>query len=128
MGLAPSRNGENPGKSVVAKVPVPIFFTAAGEAVKKWDWLRAETAKTLENHWSRRCLSQFFHSLGGSCLLEQPVAAAAVFGGEVAAVFDQFVRVVVAQQVGQFLPLRFVVGHIVAGGRVHQPQTRFDGA
>jgi hypothetical protein len=25
MGLAPSRNGENPRKSVVAKVPVPIF-------------------------------------------------------------------------------------------------------
>jgi hypothetical protein len=35
-----------------------------GEAVKKWDWLRAETAKTLENQQSRRCLSQFFHSLG----------------------------------------------------------------
>jgi hypothetical protein len=32
--------------------------------VKKWDWLRAETAKTLENRRSRRCLSQFFHSLG----------------------------------------------------------------
>jgi hypothetical protein len=31
--------------------------------VKKWDWLRAETAKILENQWSRRCLSQFFHSL-----------------------------------------------------------------
>jgi hypothetical protein len=25
MGLAPSRNSENPGKSEVAKVPVPIF-------------------------------------------------------------------------------------------------------
>ena len=25
MGLAPSRNGENPGESAVAKVPVPIF-------------------------------------------------------------------------------------------------------
>jgi hypothetical protein len=25
MGLAPSGNGENPGKSAVAKVPVPIF-------------------------------------------------------------------------------------------------------
>jgi beta-galactosidase len=35
-----------------------------GEAVKKWDWLRAETANTLENQRSRRCLSQFFHSLG----------------------------------------------------------------
>jgi transposase len=33
------------------------------EAGKKWDWLRAETAKTLENQWSRRCLSQFFPSL-----------------------------------------------------------------
>jgi hypothetical protein len=32
--------------------------------VKKWDWLRAETAKTLENVWSRRCLSQYFRSLG----------------------------------------------------------------
>ena len=39
-------------------------FTAHGEAVKKWDWLRAETAKTMENQRSRRCLSQFFHSLG----------------------------------------------------------------
>jgi hypothetical protein len=29
MGLAPSRNDENPGKSAVAKVPVPIFFTAS---------------------------------------------------------------------------------------------------
>ena len=25
MGLAPSRNGENPRKSGVAKVPVPVF-------------------------------------------------------------------------------------------------------
>jgi hypothetical protein len=25
MGLAPSRNGENPGKTAVSKVPVPIF-------------------------------------------------------------------------------------------------------
>jgi hypothetical protein len=25
-----------------------------GEAVKKWDWLRARTAKTLENWWSRK--------------------------------------------------------------------------
>jgi hypothetical protein len=25
MGLAPSENGENPGKPAVAKVPVPIF-------------------------------------------------------------------------------------------------------
>jgi hypothetical protein len=25
MGLAPSANGENPGKTAVAKVPVPIF-------------------------------------------------------------------------------------------------------
>jgi hypothetical protein len=33
------------------------------EAVKKWDWLRAQTAKTLEKQRSRRCLSQFFHSL-----------------------------------------------------------------
>ena len=32
--------------------------------MKKWDWLRAETAKTLENQRSRRCLYQFFHSLG----------------------------------------------------------------
>jgi hypothetical protein len=33
------------------------------EALKKCDWLRAETAKTLENQRARRCLSQFFHSL-----------------------------------------------------------------
>jgi eukaryotic-like serine/threonine-protein kinase len=36
------------------------------EAVEKWDWFRAETAKTLENQRSRRCLSQFFHSLVAS--------------------------------------------------------------
>jgi hypothetical protein len=29
MGLAPSRSGENLGKSTVAKVPVPIVFTAS---------------------------------------------------------------------------------------------------
>jgi SAM-dependent methyltransferase len=38
----------------------------SGEAVKKWDRLRAEAAKTLENHRSRRCLSESFHSLGTS--------------------------------------------------------------
>jgi hypothetical protein len=27
MGLAPSGNGENPGKSAVAKVPVPNFHS-----------------------------------------------------------------------------------------------------
>jgi hypothetical protein len=36
-------------------------------AVKKRDWLRAETAKTPENQRSRRCLSQFFHSLRAAC-------------------------------------------------------------
>jgi hypothetical protein len=40
--------------------------TSRGEAVKKWDWLRQETAKTLENQRSRRCLSQFIHSLGAA--------------------------------------------------------------
>jgi glucose-6-phosphate isomerase len=35
-----------------------------GQVVKKWDWLRAETAKTLEDQQSPRCLSQFFHSFG----------------------------------------------------------------
>jgi hypothetical protein len=35
-----------------------------GVAVKKRDWLRGETAKTLENQPSRWCLSQIFHSLG----------------------------------------------------------------
>jgi hypothetical protein len=41
------------------------FFSKSAryEAVKKRDWLRAETAKTLENQRVRRCLSQFFHSL-----------------------------------------------------------------
>jgi hypothetical protein len=34
MGLAPSGNGENPGKSVVAKVPVPIFSQPPSEAAK----------------------------------------------------------------------------------------------
>jgi hypothetical protein len=37
--------------------------------MKKWDWLRAGTAKTLEDRWSRRCLSQFFHSLGAHGIL-----------------------------------------------------------
>jgi hypothetical protein len=31
--------------------------------VKKWDLLRVRTLKTSEDRWSRRCLSQFFHSL-----------------------------------------------------------------
>jgi 2-amino-4-hydroxy-6-hydroxymethyldihydropteridine diphosphokinase len=39
-------------------LPVPNV-----ETVEKWDWRQAETAKTLENQRSRRCLSQFFHSL-----------------------------------------------------------------
>jgi maltooligosyltrehalose trehalohydrolase len=43
-----------------------ILLVERGEAVKKWDWLRAETAKTRENQQSRRCLSQFLHSLGAS--------------------------------------------------------------
>jgi hypothetical protein len=34
MGLAPSRNGEIPGRSAVAKVPVPISFTASEPASK----------------------------------------------------------------------------------------------
>jgi hypothetical protein len=29
MGLAPSRHGENPRKSAVSKVPVPIFHSLA---------------------------------------------------------------------------------------------------
>jgi radical SAM superfamily enzyme YgiQ (UPF0313 family) len=29
-------------------------------AVKKWDWLRMGTAKTLGNRWSRRCRPSFF--------------------------------------------------------------------
>jgi hypothetical protein len=45
------------------------------EAVKKWDWLRAETAKTLEDRRSRRCLSQFFHSLGVSAIRIAATAA-----------------------------------------------------
>ena len=48
--------------------------------MKKWDWLRVETAKTLENRWSRRCLSQFFlvrgipvfHPDSAECLLDAP--------------------------------------------------------
>jgi hypothetical protein len=36
----------------------------AGAPVKKWDWLRVETAKTVENQRSGRCLSQFLHNLG----------------------------------------------------------------
>jgi SAM-dependent methyltransferase len=38
----------------------------SSEAVKNWDRLRAEAAKTLENHRSRRCLSDSSHSLGAS--------------------------------------------------------------
>jgi hypothetical protein len=45
-------------------------IASLGEAVKKWDWLRAGMAKTLENQRSRRCLSQFIHSLGGVRPLE----------------------------------------------------------
>jgi glycosyltransferase involved in cell wall biosynthesis len=40
---------------------VPLELHAP--AVKKWDWLRAEPAKTSEDQPSRRCLSQFSHSL-----------------------------------------------------------------
>jgi hypothetical protein len=43
------------------KTPVVI-----GEAVKKRDWLRAETTKAMEHQQSRRCLFQFFRSLGTS--------------------------------------------------------------
>jgi hypothetical protein len=43
---------------------VRCSYNEHGEAAKKWAWLRAETAKTLENQQSRRCLSQFLHSLG----------------------------------------------------------------
>jgi hypothetical protein len=35
MGLAPSGNGENPGKSAVAKVPVPIFSQPRSAATKR---------------------------------------------------------------------------------------------
>jgi hypothetical protein len=35
-----------------------------GTAVKIWDWHRVRTQKASENRWSRRCLSQFLHSLG----------------------------------------------------------------
>jgi hypothetical protein len=57
----------------------------------------------------------------------QPVAAAAVFGGEVPAVFQQGVcgrRIPTGRPVSS---VPFVVGKIVASGGVHQPQTRFDG-
>jgi Rrf2 family protein len=53
-----------PAAERAEKPPDSSDFTQRGEAVKKWDWLRVETAKTLENQRSRRCLSQFFHSLG----------------------------------------------------------------
>jgi hypothetical protein len=39
---------------------VACEFWARGEAGKKWDWLRADAAKTLEEQRSRRCLSHFF--------------------------------------------------------------------
>jgi hypothetical protein len=46
-------------------------------AVKKWDWLRAGTAKTRGIWIIARCLSQFFHSLAASLpvpglLLQRP--------------------------------------------------------
>jgi regulator of protease activity HflC (stomatin/prohibitin superfamily) len=47
-------------------------------AAKKWDWLRAETAKTPEVQRSRRCLSQFFRSPGGDesdCVPEMTILA-----------------------------------------------------
>jgi uncharacterized membrane protein YbhN (UPF0104 family) len=50
-----------------ALIGVAVALLAGGftvrEAVKKWDRLRAATAKTPENQPSRRCLSQFVHSL-----------------------------------------------------------------
>jgi hypothetical protein len=48
----------------VADLRLLLRLRRCGEAVKKWDWLRAETTRTLGNHRSRRCLSHFFHSLG----------------------------------------------------------------
>jgi hypothetical protein len=33
------------------------------EAVKKWDWLRADVGVLQEFRVAARCLSQFFHSL-----------------------------------------------------------------
>ena len=39
------------------------FSVSRSEAVKKWDWLRAEAARTRGFCSVARCLSQFFHSL-----------------------------------------------------------------
>jgi hypothetical protein len=43
MGLAPSRNGENPGKLAVAKVPVPIFSQPRSDSMP------------LSELWRSRC-------------------------------------------------------------------------
>jgi dienelactone hydrolase len=45
-------------------IHLPYYGLRRGEAAKKWDRLRAETEKTLEDQRSRRCPSQFFHSRG----------------------------------------------------------------
>ena len=60
MGLAPSRNGENPGKSAVAKVPVPIFspllsallILAAGAAASAAD-LPRETVSVVKDDFEQ---------------------------------------------------------------------------
>jgi hypothetical protein len=57
----------DPIRSPNASIPVVLRHNLepdAFEPVKKWDWLRAEAAKTLENQRAPRCLSPFFHSLG----------------------------------------------------------------
>jgi hypothetical protein len=59
-----SENDSRPPCTTQCRLSLRESTYFRGEAVKKWDWLRAETAKTLENQRSRRCLSQFFHSLG----------------------------------------------------------------
>jgi hypothetical protein len=49
MGLAPSRNGENPGKSAVAKVPVPILSQPRNMPALKGNAVKDFRSRIREN-------------------------------------------------------------------------------
>ena len=49
MGLAPSGNGENPGESAFAKVPVPIFHSLVAFVISK---VGRGPRNRLKNHTS----------------------------------------------------------------------------
>jgi hypothetical protein len=57
------RLGKDSNLIAMRKTAVNRVREEHAEAVKKWDWLRANTAKTRGIWFVARCLSQFFHSL-----------------------------------------------------------------